>query len=67
PGKPIHGILIDYDCAIDKSVERSSVRPERTGTQPFMSIANLEGMDIDRTVLDDWESLLYLDKKVGKY
>ncbi|KAJ1798491.1 hypothetical protein LPJ59_002467, partial [Coemansia sp. RSA 2399] len=67
PDKTVRGMLIDFDCAIDKSVERSAVRPERTGTQPFMSIANLEGMDIERTVLDDWESLLYIVCWVGTY
>ncbi|KAJ1884468.1 hypothetical protein LPJ81_007086, partial [Coemansia sp. IMI 209127] len=67
PDKTVRGMLIDFGCAIDKSVERSVVRPERTGTQPFMSIANLEGMDIERTVLDDWESLLYIVCWVGTY
>ncbi|KAJ2626132.1 hypothetical protein GGI26_000216 [Coemansia sp. RSA 1358] len=61
-GKPIQGMLIDFDCAIVESDKSASIRPERTGTLPFMSIANLERMDIQRTVLDDWESLLYLHK-----
>ncbi|KAJ2676274.1 hypothetical protein GGI25_003661, partial [Coemansia spiralis] len=58
--KPVRGMLIDFDCAIVESDKSASIRPERTGTLPFMSIANLERMDIQRTVLDDWESLLYL-------
>ncbi|KAJ2001651.1 hypothetical protein GGI04_003656, partial [Coemansia thaxteri] len=31
-----------------------------TGTFPFMSINNLSGSDVQRTSLDDWESVLYL-------
>ncbi|KAJ2619803.1 hypothetical protein GGI26_005519 [Coemansia sp. RSA 1358] len=53
-------MLIDFDCAIVESDKSASIRPGRTGTLPFMSIANLERMDIQHTVLDDWESLLYL-------
>ncbi|KAJ2347301.1 hypothetical protein GGH92_003252 [Coemansia sp. RSA 2673] len=59
-GNPsINGMLIDFDCAIDPSVERV-VRPERTGTLPFMSVLNLERHAGRRTELDDWESLLYV-------
>ncbi|KAJ2801040.1 hypothetical protein H4R20_003832 [Coemansia guatemalensis] len=56
----IHGVLIDFDSAVDVSAQRMAARPERTGTLSFMSIANLEKLPIERTVLDDWESLLYL-------
>ncbi|PIA12858.1 hypothetical protein COEREDRAFT_12105, partial [Coemansia reversa NRRL 1564] len=56
----VHGLLIDFDCAEEISAQKLSTRPERTGTFPFMSIANLENLPIERTVLDDWESLLYL-------
>ncbi|KAJ2804884.1 hypothetical protein H4R20_002322, partial [Coemansia guatemalensis] len=54
------GLLIDFDCAFDSSVARSPVRPERTGTLPFMSIGNLSKSPLPHNVLDDWESLLYL-------
>ncbi|KAJ2325355.1 hypothetical protein GGI00_005062, partial [Coemansia sp. RSA 2681] len=55
----IHGILIDYDCAIHPGVERVA-RPERTGTKPFMSVLNLEAHPDERTELDDWESMFYV-------
>ncbi|KAJ2335939.1 hypothetical protein GGI00_001100 [Coemansia sp. RSA 2681] len=55
------GLLIDFDCAIDMSGGTStSKRPEMTGTLPFMSINNLRNSDVQRTVLDDWESMLCL-------
>ncbi|KAI8319700.1 hypothetical protein GQ54DRAFT_299161, partial [Martensiomyces pterosporus] len=55
----VHGALIDFDCAISVGVDRKA-RPERTGTLPFMSVLNLEANWLERTELDDWESLLYL-------
>ncbi|KAJ2822089.1 hypothetical protein FBU31_004695, partial [Coemansia sp. 'formosensis'] len=55
----VYGMLIDFDCAINPNLERTA-RPERTGTKPFMSVANLEGHPDQRTELDDWESLLYV-------
>ncbi|KAJ2618489.1 hypothetical protein GGI26_006536, partial [Coemansia sp. RSA 1358] len=63
----IHGLLIDFDCAIDSSLVGSNRRPERTGTLPFMSVANLENLPFERTMLDDWESLLYLVCWLGSY
>ncbi|KAJ2252240.1 hypothetical protein GGI13_003398 [Coemansia sp. RSA 455] len=55
------GLLIDFDCAIDTSIEKAgTTRPEMTGTLPFMSINNLSESNVKRTVLDDYESLLYL-------
>ncbi|KAJ2872224.1 hypothetical protein GGH93_004207 [Coemansia aciculifera] len=55
------GLLIDFDCALDTSIERTEPpRPEMTGTLPFMSINNLSGSNVKRTILDDYESLLYL-------
>ncbi|KAJ2050752.1 hypothetical protein H4S04_002410 [Coemansia sp. S16] len=55
------GLLIDFDCAIDMSIERTEPpRPEMTGTLPFMSINNLSESNVKRTVLDDYESMLYL-------
>ncbi|KAJ2089728.1 hypothetical protein IW138_003184 [Coemansia sp. RSA 986] len=59
-GSDVHGLLIDFDCALDRSAEKPPGRPERTGTLPFMSIGNLANSEIPRTMLDDWESLLYL-------
>ncbi|KAJ1661549.1 hypothetical protein EV178_006546, partial [Coemansia sp. RSA 1646] len=57
----VHGILIDFDCAlrIDVAADREK-RPVMTGTPPFMSIGNLSGSDVDRTELDDWESIIYV-------
>ncbi|KAJ1916975.1 hypothetical protein LPJ71_001881 [Coemansia sp. S17] len=55
------GLLIDFDCAIDTSIEKAgTTRPEMTGTLPFMSINNLSESNVKRTVLDDYESMLYL-------
>ncbi|KAJ2055055.1 hypothetical protein GGI17_006750 [Coemansia sp. S146] len=55
------GLLIDFDCALDTSIERTEPpRPEMTGTLPFMSINNLSESTVKRTILDDYESLLYL-------
>ncbi|KAJ2446274.1 hypothetical protein GGF42_005743 [Coemansia sp. RSA 2424] len=55
------GLLIDFDCAIDTSGGTStSKRPEMTGTLPLMSINNLSNSDVQRTALDDWESMLCL-------
>ncbi|KAJ2393695.1 hypothetical protein GGI23_004992 [Coemansia sp. RSA 2559] len=59
-GNDVHGLLIDFDCAIKRSALRRFGRPERTGTLPFMSIGNLSNSSVPRTMLDDWESLLYL-------
>ncbi|KAJ2521237.1 hypothetical protein GGI11_002072 [Coemansia sp. RSA 2049] len=58
----VHGMVIDFDCAlrIDESTERE-VRPEMTGTFPFMSINNLDVCSkARRTELDDWESIIYV-------
>ncbi|KAJ2654147.1 hypothetical protein IWW48_006288 [Coemansia sp. RSA 1200] len=58
----VHGMIIDFDCAlrIDESTERE-VRPEMTGTFPFMSINNLDVCSkAKRTELDDWESMIYV-------
>ncbi|KAI9471622.1 hypothetical protein BX667DRAFT_538899 [Coemansia mojavensis] len=55
----VQGLLTDYDCTI-KVGEARTLWPERTGTLPFMSISNLLGSPIERTELDDWESLLYI-------
>ncbi|KAJ2845299.1 hypothetical protein IWW36_004838, partial [Coemansia brasiliensis] len=55
----VKGLLTDHDCTI-KVGEARKLWPERTGTLPFMSICNLLGSPVDRTELDDWESLLYI-------
>ncbi|KAJ2865902.1 hypothetical protein GGH94_001899 [Coemansia aciculifera] len=55
------GLLIDFDCALDTSIERTEPpRPKMTGTLPFMSINNLSESNVKRTILDDYESILYL-------
>ncbi|KAJ1641877.1 hypothetical protein LPJ64_006216, partial [Coemansia asiatica] len=35
-------------------------RPDMTGTRPYMSIGNLSKSSVERTVLDDWESIIYV-------
>ncbi|KAI8317809.1 hypothetical protein GQ54DRAFT_247849, partial [Martensiomyces pterosporus] len=55
----VHGALIDFDCAISVGVDRKA-RPERNGKLPFMSVLNLEANWLERTEIDDWESLQYL-------
>ncbi|ORX70296.1 hypothetical protein DL89DRAFT_267510 [Linderina pennispora] len=58
-GKPARGLLIDFDCALDLSGSQGP-NLETRGTIPFMSINNLAKSDVERTALDDWESLIYL-------
>ncbi|ORX70242.1 hypothetical protein DL89DRAFT_154507 [Linderina pennispora] len=58
-GKPARGLLIDFDCALDLSDSRGP-NLETRGTIPFMSINNLLRSDVERSALDDWESLIYL-------
>ncbi|KAJ1957531.1 hypothetical protein GGI12_005004, partial [Dipsacomyces acuminosporus] len=60
-------MLIDFDNAIDTSVSERAIRPNRTGTLPFMSIGNLQNLDCERTELDDWESLLYIICWLGTF
>ncbi|KAI8317947.1 hypothetical protein GQ54DRAFT_267563, partial [Martensiomyces pterosporus] len=55
----VHGVLVDFDCAISVGVARMA-RPERTGTLQFMSVLTLEVNWLECTELDDWESLLYV-------
>ncbi|KAJ2563847.1 hypothetical protein GGH12_002346 [Coemansia sp. RSA 1822] len=54
------GLLIDFDFAVTVDTHERSARQERSGTMPFMSIANILNLDTPRTALDDWESLLYV-------
>ncbi|KAJ1859765.1 hypothetical protein LPJ78_006013, partial [Coemansia sp. RSA 989] len=63
----LHGLLIDLDSAIRTDGVERTAGAERSGTLPYMSIANLENLDMDRTALDDWESLLYVVCWVATY
>ncbi|KAJ2495722.1 hypothetical protein GGH96_006278, partial [Coemansia sp. RSA 1972] len=58
-GKRVRGLLIDFDYAV-KAGETRIALAERTGTLPFMSICNLLNSEVQRSELDDWESLLYV-------
>ncbi|KAJ2551948.1 hypothetical protein EV175_003496 [Coemansia sp. RSA 1933] len=60
PNGELRGMLIDFDHAVDALAERNRTTPGNVGTGPFMSISNLEGLDVARTAVDDWESLLCL-------
>ncbi|KAJ1726650.1 hypothetical protein LPJ72_006267 [Coemansia sp. Benny D160-2] len=53
------GMLIDFDFAT-RVADEVAEGPNRTGTGPYMSIANLQGLEFPRTELDDWESLIYV-------
>ncbi|KAJ2607960.1 hypothetical protein H4S08_004635 [Coemansia sp. RSA 1365] len=54
------GLLIDLDFAVPVDREKRTAQPAQSGTLPYMSIANLENINIERTALDDWESLFYV-------
>ncbi|KAJ2719781.1 hypothetical protein GGI07_005006 [Coemansia sp. Benny D115] len=60
----VRGMMIDFDNSLDISdpkVLKRVVQPGMTGTLPFMSILNLEDHQGGYyTVLDDWESTLYM-------
>ncbi|KAJ2811680.1 hypothetical protein H4S07_001901, partial [Coemansia furcata] len=56
----VRGMLIDFDHSVALDEERNLKRPGHVGTAPFMSIANLEGIDVPRTSVDDWEAALAL-------
>ncbi|KAJ2808699.1 hypothetical protein H4R20_000709 [Coemansia guatemalensis] len=56
----LRGMLIDFDHAVDVAAPRNTRTPGNVGTGPFMSIANLEGLDVPRTAADDWEALICL-------
>ncbi|KAJ2663881.1 hypothetical protein IWW48_001147 [Coemansia sp. RSA 1200] len=66
-GSRIKGMLIDFDHAFCESDKNAVHHFERTGTLPFMSVNNLEGEIKMHTVLDDWESLLYILCWLGTY
>ncbi|KAJ2213765.1 hypothetical protein EV179_003564 [Coemansia sp. RSA 487] len=61
------GMLIDFDHSITISNTDGPVHAERTGTLQFMSISNLEKSELKPTVLDDWESMLYILCWVGTF
>ncbi|KAJ1925054.1 hypothetical protein LPJ71_000311 [Coemansia sp. S17] len=54
------GMLIDFDNAIDLEQKERDDLNKVTGTLPYMSINNLSKSDVERTSLDDWESMLCL-------
>ncbi|KAI9472828.1 hypothetical protein BX667DRAFT_440944 [Coemansia mojavensis] len=56
----IHGMLIDFDNAVDANAARNRSGPVCTGTLPFMSVNNLRKAKVPRTAVDDMESILYL-------
>ncbi|KAJ2538585.1 hypothetical protein GGF49_005819 [Coemansia sp. RSA 1853] len=58
-GERVRGLLIDFDHAIKTDKSRLALA-EHAGTLPFMSICNLQNSEIQRSELDDWESLLYV-------
>ncbi|KAJ2110029.1 hypothetical protein GGI16_000479 [Coemansia sp. S142-1] len=49
----VRGLLIDFDCAIDISEDKTKVQSEMTGTFPFMSLNNLTCSTVPRTSLDN--------------
>ncbi|KAJ2015584.1 hypothetical protein GGI14_004184, partial [Coemansia sp. S680] len=52
------GVLIDMDNAVPLSGQQNIKTAGPVGTYPFMSIANMEGLDVPRTAVDDCESAL---------
>ncbi|KAJ1641609.1 hypothetical protein LPJ64_006433, partial [Coemansia asiatica] len=67
PGGGVAGLLIDFDHAMDEEHENDKPHDMRTGTMPYMSINNLENSSTKCTVLDDWESLIYILCWIGTY
>ncbi|KAJ1641721.1 hypothetical protein LPJ64_006346 [Coemansia asiatica] len=63
----VAGLLIDFDHSKDEEFDNGTVHDMRTGTMPFMSINNLENNSTRRTVLDDWESFIYILCWIGTY
>ncbi|KAJ2256605.1 hypothetical protein GGI13_001137 [Coemansia sp. RSA 455] len=59
-GGTVRGLLIDFDCAIDISKDKTEVRGEMTGTFPFTNLNNLTCSTVTCMNLEDWESVLYL-------
>ncbi|KAJ2761265.1 hypothetical protein H4S06_001292 [Coemansia sp. BCRC 34490] len=63
----VHGMLIDFDHAVDIDATEGSRHAERTGTLQFMSVNNLARSHPRQTALDDWESMLYILCWAGTY
>ncbi|KAJ2847473.1 hypothetical protein IWW36_003841 [Coemansia brasiliensis] len=57
----VKGMLIDFDVAEPLDAPDRNNRPNRSGTLPYMSIGNLKNSEVDRTALDDWESMFFSD------
>ncbi|KAJ2606458.1 hypothetical protein EV177_005917 [Coemansia sp. RSA 1804] len=66
-GSSIKGMLIDFDHAICYDDVDSMRNFERSGTLPYMSIMNLERGNADYSLLDEWESLIYIMCWTGSY
>ncbi|KAJ1850427.1 hypothetical protein LPJ73_003457, partial [Coemansia sp. RSA 2703] len=61
PDGSVQGVLVDFDISMPvEDSELESREPDMRGTFPFMSIGNLTNSPLPRTVLDDWESLIYV-------
>ncbi|KAJ2724324.1 hypothetical protein H4R23_004270 [Coemansia sp. Cherry 401B] len=58
-GGRVRGMLTDFDCAAKVGGHHQAC-DEQTGLPPFMSINNLRNSSVERSELDDWESLLYV-------
>ncbi|KAJ2653331.1 hypothetical protein IWW48_006403, partial [Coemansia sp. RSA 1200] len=63
----VHGMLIDFDHAVNIDAIEESRHAERTGTLQFMSVNNLAKSNPRQTALDDWESMLYILCWAGTY
>ncbi|KAJ2517720.1 hypothetical protein H4217_003788 [Coemansia sp. RSA 1939] len=60
-------MLIDFDHSISIDTVDGYPCAERTGTLQFMSIRNLENINLKPTALDYWESMLYILCWLGTY
>ncbi|KAJ2538014.1 hypothetical protein GGF49_006146, partial [Coemansia sp. RSA 1853] len=56
----VRGMLIDFNNACRITDMQTAEWQDRTGMLPFMSIGDLELSNVKRTILDDWESLIYI-------
>ncbi|KAJ2060284.1 hypothetical protein GGI17_003812, partial [Coemansia sp. S146] len=56
----ILGVLIGFDNAVPQNDGCNKENPGHVDTKPFMSITNLEGLDMKRTAVNDWEAALAL-------
>ncbi|KAJ2548788.1 hypothetical protein IWW35_004036, partial [Coemansia sp. RSA 1878] len=63
----VKGMLIDFDNACRVTDVQNMEQPGCVGTLPFMSIGNLEHSKVKQTVLDDWESLVYILCWIGTF